>query len=61
MTQALNKTVTFEEFVKWKPENELYELHNGVIVEVAQPIGKHENVAGFLIEKNLLIVQLRYA
>ncbi|MEO1432640.1 MAG: Uma2 family endonuclease [Cyanobacteria bacterium J06633_8] len=54
MTQTLNKTVTFEEFVKWKPENELYELHNGVIVEVAQPIGKHENVVGFLIEKILV-------
>ncbi|MEO1183846.1 MAG: Uma2 family endonuclease [Cyanobacteria bacterium J06636_27] len=51
MTQTLNKTVTFEEFVKWIPENKRYELHDGVIVEVAQPIGKHENVFGFLSRK----------
>ena len=51
MTQTLNKTVTFEEFVKWKPENKHYELHDGVIVEVAQPIGKHENVFAFLSRK----------
>jgi Uma2 family endonuclease len=54
MTQILNKTITFEEFIEWKPENKLYELHNGVIVEVAQPIGKHENVVGFLTEKILV-------
>ena len=51
MTQTINKTVTFEEFVQWKPENKNYELHDGVIVEVAQPIGKHENVTGFLARK----------
>lgn len=51
MTQTLNRTVTFEEFVKWIPENKRYELHDGVIVEVAQPIGKHENVFGFLSRK----------
>ncbi len=51
MTQTLNKTVTFEEFVKWIPENKRYELHDGVIVEVAQPIGKYENVFGFLSRK----------
>lgn len=51
MTQTLNKTVTFEEFVKWMPENKRYELHDGVIVEVAQPIGKHENVFAFLSRK----------
>ena len=51
MTQTINKTLTFEEFVKWKPENKYYELHDGVIVEVAQPIGKHENVFAFLSRK----------
>ncbi len=51
MTQTINKTLTFEEFVKWKPENKHYELHDGVIVEVAQPIGKHENVFAFLSRK----------
>ena len=54
MTQTLNKTITFAEFIEWKPENKLYELHNGIIVEVAQPIGKHENVVGFLTEKILV-------
>ena len=54
MTQTINKTLTFAEFVKWIPENKHYELHDGVIVEMAQPIGKHENVVGFLIEKILV-------
>jgi len=50
MVQALAKTelVTFAEFAEWKPENRLYELHNGVIVEMPQPVGKHEQVKGFL-------------
>ncbi|MGB3695117.1 MAG: Uma2 family endonuclease [Spirulinaceae cyanobacterium] len=51
MTQTINKTLTFAEFVRWKLENKHYELHNGVIVEVAQPLGKHENVVGFLARK----------
>lgn len=51
MTQTINKTVTFEEFVNWIPENKRYELHDGVIVEVAQPIGKHENVFAFISRK----------
>ncbi len=51
MTQTINKTLTFEEFIKWKPENKHYELHDGVIFEVAQPSGKHENVTGFLSRK----------
>ncbi|MBW4676662.1 MAG: Uma2 family endonuclease [Desmonostoc geniculatum HA4340-LM1] len=48
MTQALPKIVTFEEFVKWKPENERYELHNGIITKMPQPVGYHEEVTGFL-------------
>ncbi len=48
MTQALPKIVTFEEFVKWKAENERYELHNGIIVKMPQPVGDHEEVTGFL-------------
>jgi Uma2 family endonuclease len=39
MTQALPKTklVTFEEFVAWYPENSerRYELHDGMVVEMA--------------------------
>ncbi|MDJ0675409.1 MAG: Uma2 family endonuclease [Calothrix sp. MO_167.B42] len=51
MIQTLNKTLTFEEFVKWIPEDKRYELHHGVVIEVAQPIGKHENVFAFLSRK----------
>lgn len=53
MTQAIPKPVTFEEFVNWLPENTAvrYELHNGSIVEMAQPIGEHEEVKGFIARK----------
>ena len=51
MTQALPKLISFEEFVNWKPSNGFYELHNGVIVEMSQPLGEHEDIIGFLIEK----------
>ena len=50
MTQAPPKVVTFEEFIDWLPENSgiSYELHNGNIIEMAQPVGEHEEVTGFL-------------
>ncbi|QHG16497.1 Uma2 family endonuclease [Nostoc sp. ATCC 53789] len=50
MTQAIPKLVTFEEFVDWLPENRRvrYELHKGQIVEMAQPVGEHEEVKSFL-------------
>jgi len=51
MTQTLNKTLTFAEFANWIPEDKRYELHDGVVIEVAQPIGKHENVFAFLSRK----------
>ncbi|MEO1431333.1 MAG: Uma2 family endonuclease [Cyanobacteria bacterium J06633_8] len=51
MTQTVSKTVSFEEFIKWIPENKRYELHEGVIVEMAQPTGKHENVFAFISRK----------
>jgi Uma2 family endonuclease len=51
MTQALPKLVTFEEFAAWRPESGRYELHDGVIVEMAQPLGGHEKVTGFLAKK----------
>ncbi|AFY45535.1 Uma2 family endonuclease [Nostoc sp. PCC 7107] len=49
MTQALQKIVTWDEFIAWYPENSgvRYELHNGEIVEMAQPTGKHERIKGF--------------
>lgn len=51
MIQALTKKLTFQEFVDWKPEDKHYELHDGEVVEMAQPIGKHENVFTFLSRK----------
>jgi Uma2 family endonuclease len=48
MTQALPKLVTFDEFTEWRPEDRRYELHDGVIVEMPQPAGDHEDVVGFI-------------
>jgi Uma2 family endonuclease len=50
MVQALSKTktITFEEFTQWKPDERRYELHDGVIIEMSQPTGDHENIVGFL-------------
>ncbi len=48
MTQALPKLLTFEEFVEWKPNEGRYELHDGVIIKMPQPLGGHEEVIGFL-------------
>jgi Uma2 family endonuclease len=53
MTQALNKLVTFDEFVAKYPDDsgKLYELHDGVIVEMPPPTGDHEEIIGFLVRK----------
>jgi Uma2 family endonuclease len=51
MTQAIRKLVTFEDFAAWRPEGGRYELHDGVIVEMAQPVGDHEDVVGFIARK----------
>jgi Uma2 family endonuclease len=50
MIQTQTKTVAFDEFVTWYPENSVhkYELHNGVIVEMALGTGDHSTIAGFI-------------
>jgi Uma2 family endonuclease len=49
MTQTLTKSVTYEEFIEWFPnDGKHYELHDGVIIEMAPPTGDHEKVVGFL-------------
>jgi len=60
MVQALAKTelVTFSEFAEWKPENQFYELYDGVIVEMPQPRGAHEDITSFLAEK-IMVEYLR--
>jgi Uma2 family endonuclease len=52
MTQALQKLVTFDEFVEFlqtQPDNICYELYDGEIVQVSQPKGKHEEIIAFLV------------
>lgn len=51
MTPAILKSVTFDEFIDWYPENSenRYELHNGAIVEMPKATGEHSEVSGFLI------------
>ena len=50
MIQTITKTITFDEFVAWYPENSVhkYELHNGVIVEMPLGTGDHSDVTGFI-------------
>ncbi|MCC5629741.1 Uma2 family endonuclease [Nostoc sphaeroides CHAB 2801] len=48
MIQAIHKLVTFQDFAAWRPDGGRYELHDGVIVEMAQPVGENEDVVGFL-------------
>jgi Uma2 family endonuclease len=53
MIQTLSKVTTFGEFVAGLPDNSgvRYELHNGNIIEMAQPVGEHEESKGFLTIK----------
>ncbi|MBD2678180.1 MULTISPECIES: Uma2 family endonuclease [Nostoc] len=53
MTQALGKLVTFDEFVAKYPDKtgKRYELYDGVVVEIPQPTGDHEEVIGFVATK----------
>jgi len=56
MIQTLGKIVTFDEFVARYPDNtgKRYELHDGVIVEMSQPTGDHEEIIVFLVQKIIL-------
>jgi Uma2 family endonuclease len=50
MVLAVSQKVSFDEFIAGYPENSehRYELHEGVIVEMPKPRGKHSEIAGFL-------------
>ena len=50
MVQAVSQKVSFDRFIEQYPENSEhhYELHEGVIVEMPKPRGKHSEIAGFL-------------
>lgn len=61
MSQALTKPLTFDEFIEWYPEDSKvrYELHDGVIIEMPKPRGKHSKIAGFGINHlNIAIANL---
>jgi Uma2 family endonuclease len=47
MLQTLPKTTTFAAFLEGKPNGILYELQDGIIVEM-QPLGEDEEINGFL-------------
>ncbi|MBW4453968.1 MAG: Uma2 family endonuclease [Nostoc indistinguendum CM1-VF10] len=53
MTQILRKVVTFDEFVAKYPDNtgQRYELYDGVVIEMPQPTGEHEEIIVFLSTK----------
>jgi Uma2 family endonuclease len=53
--QIKPKIYTFDEFIEWYPENSVlrYELHDGIIVEMSKPTGKHSKLTGSLVGKLL--------
>ncbi len=62
MAQSLQKLFTFDEFLKFldtQSESIRYELHDGEIVKMPQPLGIHEQIIMFLSRIILLkIVEL---
>ena len=58
-TQTEPKIYTFDEFIEWYPEDSVvrYELHDGVIVEMPKPRGKHSKLTGFAIEELLIAIR----
>ena len=56
------KTLTFEQFLEWYPEDGRYELIDGKIFEM-QPTGQHEDITEFLVENLTTLsrkIQRRY-
>ena len=53
MIQALEKPISFDEFIEWLPEatDRRYELRRGTIVEMPKARGKHSDIAGWLMVK----------
>jgi Uma2 family endonuclease len=58
-TQAEPKLYSFDQFISWYPEDSQvrYELHDGVIIEMPKPKGKHSNLTGSLIEQLLIMIR----
>ncbi len=57
--QSEPKLYNFDQFIRWYPENSKirYELHDGVIIEMPKPKGKHSNLTGSLIEQLLIMIR----
>jgi Uma2 family endonuclease len=58
--QLAAQTTTFDEFIAWLSETSeyRYELHDGEIIQMPKPRGKHSDIAGFIIaELNFIIRQ----
>ncbi|MBW4509415.1 MAG: Uma2 family endonuclease [Scytonematopsis contorta HA4267-MV1] len=57
--QTEPKLYTFDEFIEWYPENSefRYELHDGVIIEMPKPRGKHSKLTGSLVERLLIAIR----
>jgi Uma2 family endonuclease len=57
--QTQPQLYTFDEFINWYPENSevRYELHDGVIIEMPKPKGKHSTLTGSLIEQLFIIIR----
>lgn len=52
MVQLASKSITFEEFIDWYPNNGIrYELDDGVIIKMPPPSGDHEKVVGLIARK----------
>ncbi|NET88981.1 MAG: Uma2 family endonuclease [Kamptonema sp. SIO1D9] len=57
MVQSSTKNFTFAEFIAWYPNTEeRYELHEGIVVKMPKPTGKHSSVTGFLMEELILTI-----
>jgi Uma2 family endonuclease len=60
MSQALQKLVTFDEFVEFlqaQKDNVRYELYDGDIIQMPLPTGDHEEIIAFLV--NILVSEYR--
>lgn len=53
MVQAKPQLVCFDQFIEWYPQPSefRYELHDGMIIQMPKPTGKHSKVAGFMVKK----------
>lgn len=62
MIQAIQKPLTFDEFLDWYPnDGGIYELINGRVVPV-NPTGPHKKISGFLVKQlNVAIDQAEFS